>query len=111
MVRDYFRVLRVQLESGRGEVVTLEGRDKVAGGSGLAALLFEKYGHAEKPWNDPDQPLIFAIGPLDGVLPLDEQNRVRAFKSPLPRPVRQKATREGGRPLRCGLPIMMLSLS
>jgi aldehyde:ferredoxin oxidoreductase len=81
MVRDFFRVLRVQLESGRGEVVTLEGRNEVAGGSGLAALLFEKYGHADKPWNDPDQPLIFAIGPLTGYFPLMSKT-VCSFKSP-----------------------------
>jgi aldehyde:ferredoxin oxidoreductase len=81
MIRDHFRVLRVHLESGRGEVVTLEGRHEVAGGSGLAALLFEKYGHADKPWNHPDQPLIFAIGPLTGYFPLMSKT-VCAFKSP-----------------------------
>ena len=81
MIRDHFRVLRVDLADGRGEVITLEGRNEVAGGSGLAALLFEKYGHAEKPWNDPDQPLIFAIGPLTGYFPLMSKT-VCSFKSP-----------------------------
>jgi aldehyde:ferredoxin oxidoreductase len=81
MVRDHFRVLKFDLGSGRGEVVTLEGRDEVAGGSGLAALLFEKYGHAGRPWDDPDQPLIFAIGPLTGYFPLMSKT-VCAFKSP-----------------------------
>jgi aldehyde:ferredoxin oxidoreductase len=81
MVRDHFRVLKVDLGSGRGEVVTLEGRDEVAGGSGLAALLFEKYGHADRPWGDLDQPLIFAIGPLTGYFPLMSKT-VCAFKSP-----------------------------
>ena len=81
MVRDFFRVLRVQLDTGRGEVVTLEGRNEVAGGSGLAALLFEKYGHADRPWNDPDQPLVFAIGPLTGYFPLMSKT-VCSFKSP-----------------------------
>jgi aldehyde:ferredoxin oxidoreductase len=81
MIRDYFRVLKVNLDSGRGEVVTLEGRNTVAGGSGLAALLFEKYGHAEKTWNDPDQPLILAIGPLTGYFPLMSKT-VCSFKSP-----------------------------
>ena len=66
MIRDHFRVLKVDLAAGRGEVITLEGRDRVAGGSGLAALLFERYGHADKPWSDPGQPLIFAIGLLVG---------------------------------------------
>ena len=81
MIRDHFRVLRVDLCSGRGGVATLEGRDEVAGGSGLAALLFSKYGQVDKPWNDPDQPLIFAIGPLTGYFPLMSKT-VCAFKSP-----------------------------
>jgi len=81
MIRDHFRVLRVDLTDGRGEVITLEGRDRVAGGSGLAALLFEKYGHVDKVWSDPEQPLIFAIGPLTGYFPLMSKT-VCAFKSP-----------------------------
>ncbi|MCU0597478.1 MAG: aldehyde ferredoxin oxidoreductase, partial [Desulfobacterota bacterium] len=81
MIRDHFRVLKVDLAAGRGEVITLEGRDRVAGGSGLAALLFESYGHADKPWSDPEQPLIFAIGPLTGYFPLMSKT-VCGFKSP-----------------------------
>jgi aldehyde:ferredoxin oxidoreductase len=81
MIRDHFRVLKFDLAGERGEVITLEGRDKVAGGSGLAALLFEKYGHVGKPWSDPKQPLIFAIGPLTGYFPLMSKT-VCGFKSP-----------------------------
>ena len=81
MIRDNFRILLVNLATGRGNVVTLEGRDTVVGGSGLAALLFSKYGHPDKPWDDPDQPLIFAIGPLTGYFPLMSKT-VCAFKSP-----------------------------
>ena len=81
MIRDNFRALVVDLGTGRGNVVSLDGRDAVAGGSGLAALLFDKYGHADKPWNDPDQPLILAIGPLTGYFPLMSKT-VCAFKSP-----------------------------
>ena len=81
MIRDHFRVLKVDLAEGRGEVITLEGRDTVAGGSGMAALLFEKYGHVDKPWSDPEQPLIFAIGPLTGYFPLMSKT-ICAFKSP-----------------------------
>lgn len=81
MIRDHFRVLKVDLADERGEVVTLAGRDTMAGGSGLAALLFEKYGHVDKPWSDPEQPLIFAIGPLTGYFPLMSKT-VCAFKSP-----------------------------
>ena len=81
MIRDNFRIMLVDLATGRGNVVTLEGRDTFVGGSGLAALLFTKYGHPDRPWNDPDQPLIFAIGPLTGYFPLMSKT-VCAFKSP-----------------------------
>ena len=81
MIRDHFRVMLVDLASGKGNVVTIEGRDTEAGGSGLGALLFNTYGRANKPWDDPDQPLIFAIGPLTGYFPLMSKT-VCAFKSP-----------------------------
>lgn len=81
MIRDHFRVLLVDLSVGKGKITTHPGRDKYIGGSGLAALLFQQYGHADRPWNDPDQPLIFAIGPLTGYFPLMSKT-VCAFKSP-----------------------------
>ena len=81
MIRENFRILVVDLGTGRGKIVTMDGRDSFVGGSGLAALLFSTYGHPEKPWNDPDQPLIFAIGPLTGYFPLMSKT-VCAFKSP-----------------------------
>lgn len=81
MIRDYFRVMVVDLAFGRGSVVDLGGRDTVAGGSGLAAELFSKYGKPDRPWNDPEQPLIFTIGPLTGYFPLMSKT-VCAFKSP-----------------------------
>lgn len=81
MIRDHFRILLVDLASGQGQIVTLDGRDSVAGGSGLAALLFIKYADMQKPWNDPSQPLIFAIGPLTGYFPMMSKT-VCAFKSP-----------------------------
>ena len=81
MIRDYFRILKVDLSTGRGQVVTLEGRDQMAGGSGLAALVYQKFGKPASPWNDPEQPLIFAIGPLTGYFPLMSKT-VLGFKSP-----------------------------
>jgi aldehyde:ferredoxin oxidoreductase len=81
MIRDHFRVLVVDLSSGRGHIEELDGRNTEAGGSGLGALLYEKYGHAQQPWNHPDQPLILAIGPLTGYFPLMSKT-VCAFKSP-----------------------------
>ncbi len=81
MIRDHFRVLLVDLATGRGSIAKLDGRDTVAGGSGLAAMLFDKYGLPDRPWDDPEQPLIFAIGPLTGYFPLMNKT-VCAFKSP-----------------------------
>jgi aldehyde:ferredoxin oxidoreductase len=81
MIRDHFRVLLVDLATGRGTIAKLDGRDTVAGGSGLAAMLFDKYGFPDRPWDDPEQPLIFAIGPLTGYFPLMNKT-VCAFKSP-----------------------------
>lgn len=81
MSRDYFRIMLADLTTGKGRIVKVDGRETVAGGSGLAALLFNKYGHVDRPWNDPEQPLIFAIGPLTGCFPLMSKT-VSAFKSP-----------------------------
>jgi aldehyde:ferredoxin oxidoreductase len=81
MIRDHFRVLRVDLHSGKGEILTLDGRDRYAGGSGLAVWLFSRFGRTDKSWEEPDQPLIFAIGPLTGLFPLMSKT-VCAFKSP-----------------------------
>ncbi|NSW87578.1 MAG: aldehyde ferredoxin oxidoreductase [Syntrophobacteraceae bacterium] len=81
MIRDHFRVLVVDLAKGRGTIANLEGRDAVAGGSGLAAMLFDRYGLPDQPWDDPAQPLIFTIGPLTGYFPLMSKT-VCAFKSP-----------------------------
>jgi aldehyde:ferredoxin oxidoreductase len=81
MIRDHFRVLIVDLGTGRGTFAQVDGRDTVAGGSGLAAHLFMKYAKPDRPWSDPEQPLIFAIGPLTGYFPLMSKT-VCAFKSP-----------------------------
>ncbi|HSR10301.1 MAG TPA: aldehyde ferredoxin oxidoreductase N-terminal domain-containing protein, partial [Thermodesulfobacteriota bacterium] len=81
MIRDYFRVLKLDLSAGRGAIEEIEGRDTWAGGSGLAAYLFEKNGRPDRGWDDPEQPLILAIGPLTGYFPLMSKV-VAAFKSP-----------------------------
>lgn len=81
MIRNGFRILKIDLSSGTGDYETIEGRERVAGGSGLASLLFSLYSQIDKPWDDPDQPLIFAIGPLTGYFPLMSKT-VCTFKSP-----------------------------
>jgi aldehyde:ferredoxin oxidoreductase len=81
MIRDHFRVLKVDLSTGRGQIEEIDGRDIYAGGSGLATLLFSRMGFPDRSWEDPEQPLIFAIGPLTGYFPLMSK-MVCAFKSP-----------------------------
>ncbi|MGE4291695.1 MAG: aldehyde ferredoxin oxidoreductase C-terminal domain-containing protein [Desulfovibrio sp.] len=81
LMRDHFRVLVADLGTGRSSVEELDGRDAVAGGSGLAALIFGRYGLADQPWDHPDQPLILAVGPLTGLFPMMSKT-VAAFKSP-----------------------------
>jgi aldehyde:ferredoxin oxidoreductase len=81
MIRDHFRVLKVDLSTRRGQIEEIEGRDTCAGGSGLATLLFSRMGFPDRSWEDPEQPLIFAIGPLTGYFPLMSKV-VCAFKSP-----------------------------
>lgn len=81
MIRDHFRILVVDLSTGQGRVEDVDGLVEYGGGSGLAALLFAKYGLVDAPWDHPDQPLIFAVGPLTGLFPLMSKT-VCAFKSP-----------------------------
>ncbi|XPV76317.1 MAG: aldehyde ferredoxin oxidoreductase N-terminal domain-containing protein [Desulfovibrio sp.] len=81
MIRDHFRVMVVDLSSGKTRIEQMDGRNEYIGGCGLAAMLYMKYGQPEKPWNDPDQPFILAIGPLTGYFPLMSKT-VCAFKSP-----------------------------
>ncbi len=80
MIREDFRVLCVDLAEGKGRIERLDGRNQVAGGSGLAALLYGRYGRNDLPWDAPEQPLIFAIGPLTGYFPLMSKT-VCAFRS------------------------------
>ena len=81
MSSDYFRVLVVDLESGKSSVEKVDGRDRVAGGSGLAALLYTMYGRFDLGWDHPAQPFILAIGPLTGHYPLMSKT-VCSFISP-----------------------------
>jgi len=80
-MHEQFRILLFDLQEKRGKIVLHDGRNTVAGGSGLAALLFNEYGKPTLPWDNSDQPLIFTIGPLTGLFPLMSK-AVCAFKSP-----------------------------
>ncbi len=81
MKRDWFRVMEVHADSGTCTIHKIEGRGEAVGGSGLAALLFEKFGSVSESWDSEFQPFILAIGPLTGAFPLMSKT-VAAFKSP-----------------------------
>lgn len=81
MIPEQFKILLYDLTSKKGRIVFHEGRNLYVGGSGLAAMLFAKYGHADKPWNNKEQPLILTVGPLTGMFPLMSKV-VCSFKSP-----------------------------
>ncbi len=76
-----FRVLVVDLTEGKSEPVLFGSPSELLGGSGLAAGLFASYGIMDAPADHPDQPLIFAIGPLTAYFPLMSKV-VLGFKSP-----------------------------
>jgi aldehyde:ferredoxin oxidoreductase len=76
-----FRVLVVNLTDGTSEPVSFGSPSELLGGSGLAAGLFAEHGIMDAPTDHPDQPLIFAIGPLTAYFPLMSKV-VLGFKSP-----------------------------
>ena len=82
MITHNFRVLEVNLSTGRSVLKKVPGVEEVLGGSGLAAKLHMEYSTPDMAWDDPSQPVIFAIGPLTGFFPLMSKT-VCAFTSPL----------------------------
>ena len=81
MIRDHFRVLHFDLTSGEQHFLELDGVQEYIGGSGLAALLYQRFAHTDRPWDDPLQPFILAIGPLTGLFPLMSKT-VCAYTAP-----------------------------
>lgn len=82
MITQNFRILEVNLTSGRSTIRNMPGMSDYLGGSGLAAKLHLDYARPDLVWDDPAQPLIFTIGPLTGFFPLMSKT-VCAFTSPL----------------------------
>ncbi|HCF05231.1 MAG TPA: aldehyde ferredoxin oxidoreductase [Desulfomicrobiaceae bacterium] len=74
-------ILEVHLDTGTARLRRLPEARAALGGSGLAATLFSQYARPTEAWDHPDQPIIFAIGPLTGYFPLMSKT-VCAFVSP-----------------------------
>jgi len=81
MIRDFFRVMVINLTTGKTNILERPGRSEYLGGTGLAAMLFEEFGLMDEDWDHPEQPVIFAIGPLTGYYPLMSKTCC-AFRSP-----------------------------
>ncbi len=82
MIQKTFKILDVNLSTGRSTLREMDGAATYLGGSGLAAKLHLDLAKPNLAWDDPAQPLIFAIGPLTGYFPLMSKT-VCAFTSPL----------------------------
>jgi aldehyde:ferredoxin oxidoreductase len=78
---DSFRILVVDLTVKKARPEFFGRREEEVGGCGLAAAVFSRYGLTDAPSDHPDQPLVFAIGPLTGFFPLMSKT-VMGFKSP-----------------------------
>lgn len=82
---DGFRVLHVDLGTGRGRALDFGDPAELLGGSGLAAALFAHFagedGGGPDGTGDETEPLIFAVGPLTGFFPLMSKV-VCGFRSP-----------------------------
>jgi len=76
-----FKVIVVDLSRNLSSLEYFDTRDQWLGGSGLAAGLFRHFGLLREGPFHPDQPLIFAIGPLTGYFPLMSKT-VLGFMSP-----------------------------
>ncbi|CCH49282.1 aldehyde ferredoxin oxidoreductase N-terminal domain-containing protein [Pseudodesulfovibrio piezophilus] len=81
MIRDTFRIMMVNLTTGKTNIIERPGRGEYLGGTGLAARLFEEFGSIDENWDHPSQPVIFTIGPLTGYYPLMSKTCC-AFRSP-----------------------------
>lgn len=75
------RVLHVNLTTKSFTPINFGSRVEHIGGSGLAAALYQAYGHVDAAPLDPEQPIIFAIGPLTGLFPTMSK-AICGFRSP-----------------------------
>jgi aldehyde:ferredoxin oxidoreductase len=78
----YVRVLNVDLTTGRVRAERREDLFAYLGGAGLATALLREHVRPELDALDPEQPIVFAIGPLSTIYPAVTK-AVAMFKSPL----------------------------
>jgi aldehyde:ferredoxin oxidoreductase len=81
--QEFIRILHIDLTTGEHHIEDREDlfRDYL-GGTGVAVKLLEELVHDDKDALDPEQPIIFAIGPLTTIFPVVTKT-VATFRSPL----------------------------
>lgn len=79
--QESFRILLVDLNEGKGDILHFGDPKASIGGSGLGAALYASYAKPDLAANHPEQSLIFSIGPLTAYFPLMSKV-VLTFKSP-----------------------------
>jgi aldehyde:ferredoxin oxidoreductase len=80
---DYVRILHVDLTEGSSRVEDRQDLfQEYLGGTGVAVELLDELVHDDKDPLDPEQPIVFAIGPLTTIFPVVTKT-VAAFRSPL----------------------------
>lgn len=80
--RDFIRVLKIDLTNRSFEVADRPDLVSYLGGVGIAAKLLDEEVHYDLDGLDPQQPIIFAIGPLSTVFPVVTKTCCM-FRSPL----------------------------
>jgi len=80
----YIKVLHVDLTAQKVRIARREDLFYLLGGVGVAAALYEEAMRPDLDPLDPDQPIVFAIGPLNTIFPVVTK-AVAMFRSPLNR--------------------------
>ncbi len=80
--KNYIRVLYVDMATEKIAIIKREDLTQYLGGVGVAARLLEENMREDLPWDDPEQPVICAIGALTFTFPVIT-NTVAMFISPL----------------------------
>ncbi|MGE5372100.1 MAG: aldehyde ferredoxin oxidoreductase N-terminal domain-containing protein [Solirubrobacterales bacterium] len=80
--RNYLRILNIDLSTRSFEITDRKDLHDYLGGVGLATKLLDENLQYDKDPLDPEQPIIFAIGPMSTIFPVVTKT-VCMFRSPL----------------------------
>ncbi|MGE5404420.1 MAG: aldehyde ferredoxin oxidoreductase N-terminal domain-containing protein [Candidatus Saccharibacteria bacterium] len=82
LTKDFIRVLKIDLSTGTFEIKDRPDLMAYLGGVGIATKLLDEEIHYDREALDPDQPIVFAIGPMSTIFPVVTKT-VCMFRSPL----------------------------